>query len=169
MADIVLITGGARSGKSRMALTLAADEKVKIFVATAEARDEEMKQRILLHRQERGKEWITLEEPIDLEGVLRRNPGGSLIIDCLTLWLSNVLEREFSATRIAELARQWIEAARDRNSTTIIVTNEVGMGVVPSTEMGRLFRDLCGSLNQQVVASATRVIFMVSGLPLYLK
>jgi adenosyl cobinamide kinase/adenosyl cobinamide phosphate guanylyltransferase len=169
MADITLVTGGAKSGKSRMALSLAADAKSRIFVATAEARDEEMEERIAWHRQERGEGWITVEEPLDLELVLRNYPAGILVLDCLTLWLANALERGISPKDIDERSTLWIEAAKRRSSTTIIVTNEAGMGVVPITELGRLFRDLCGSLNQRVASEANRVIFMVSGLPLYLK
>lgn len=169
MAEIILITGGTKSGKSRMALSLAVDARSRIFVATAEARDEEMQARIARHRQERGEDWITIEETFDLESVLRNHPEGTLVLDCLTLWLSNAIERRLSPKDIEERSALWIEAAKGRNSTTIIVTNEVGLGIVPVTELGRMFRDLSGSLNQRVASVANHVIFMVSGLPLYLK
>jgi adenosylcobinamide kinase/adenosylcobinamide-phosphate guanylyltransferase len=169
MESLILITGGTRSGKSRMALELSQNLEPKIFVATAEPRDGEMKERILQHRRERGAAWRTIEEPYLLKEVFVRNPEGVLVVDCLTLWLSNALERTTDSTEIASMTEGWLGAAKSRKSTTILVTNEVGMGIVPSTPLGRSFRDLCGELNQQVAAAADRVIFMISGLPLYLK
>ena len=169
MNSLILITGGSRSGKSRMALDLARELEPKIFVATAEPRDEEMKERILRHRLERGNGWLTIEEPYLLKEVLVQNQTGVMVVDCLTLWLSNALERTSAQAEIASASEDWLRAARSRNSTTILVTNEVGMGIVPSTSSGRTFRDLCGALNQRMASAADKVIFMVSGLPLYLK
>jgi adenosylcobinamide kinase / adenosylcobinamide-phosphate guanylyltransferase len=169
MANVILITGGSRSGKSRMALTLAQGLEPKIFVATAEPLDAEMEERILLHRQERGEAWVTIEEPVHLERVFAEYPEGVLVVDCLTLWLSNMLEQALPPGQILEKAAAWIKTARQRHNTTILVTNELGMGLVPATALGRIFRDLCGILNQQVAGSADRVLFVVSGLPIYLK
>jgi adenosyl cobinamide kinase/adenosyl cobinamide phosphate guanylyltransferase len=140
-----------------------------MFVATAEARDPEMKHRIDLHRKERGTEWQTIEECIDLEPVLRNHPDGVLILDCLTLWLSNAMERGWEENQIRDQAELWIRAALGRNSTTIIVTNEVGMGIVPEKGLSRRYRDLLGLLNQKVATAADRVILMVSGIPMNLK
>jgi adenosylcobinamide kinase/adenosylcobinamide-phosphate guanylyltransferase len=152
-----------------MALDLADGLEPKIFVATAEPRDDEMKERIQQHRRERGEDWITIEEPYRLGQVFAQNPQGGMVVDCLTLWLSNTLEKTANPAEIAALSQEWLEAVRSRKSTTILVTNEVGLGIVPPTPSGRAFRDLCGTLNQRVAAVADQVIFMISGLPLYLK
>src|SRR5262245_13844910 len=165
MGSIILITGGARSGKSSMAVKLADSANTKIFVATAEARDPEMQRRIELHRKQRGSEWKTIEECIDLHFVLRNHPDGTVVVDCLTLWLSNVMERGWDEQQIQDQAGHWIQAALERDSTTIIVTNEVGMGIVPENGLSRTYRDLLGSLNQRVAAAANQVILMVSGIP----
>ena len=167
--EIVLITGGARSGKSQMALQLASVHSPKIFLATAEALDAEMDERIRKHRAERSNDWITVEEPVFLAKALEGYSSGTIVVDCITLWLSNLLMRSHDQQQIeAEVARV-CEALQERASTTIVVTNEVGMGIVPEHASGRLFRDLAGTANQRIAHIADRVIFMVSGLPLYLK
>jgi adenosyl cobinamide kinase/adenosyl cobinamide phosphate guanylyltransferase len=166
---VVLITGGARSGKSQMALELASGNSPKIFLATAEALDQEMLDRIRKHKLDRGNDWITIEEPVSVAQALDDHPGETIVVDCITLWLSNLLMRSYDQQKIeAEVARV-SEALRRRKAPAIIVTNEVGMGIVPEHASGRLFRDLAGMANQKIAKIAHRVVFMVSGLPLYLK
>src|SRR5262245_57847272 len=167
--EIILLTGGARSGKSTMALKLAAEHRTKIFLATAGALDEAMQDRISAHRKERGEDWITIEEPVFIEQVLEEHPEGCLVLDCITLWLSNLMIRNYSEVEIQNAVSRLIEAVHYRRNITIIVTNEVGMGVVPEYPAGRLFRDLAGAANQTIASIADRVIFMVSGLPIYVK
>ncbi len=169
MTEIILLTGGARSGKSKMALQIASEQSTKIFVATAEPLDQEMAERIRLHRQERDQDWITIDEPVLLEKTLKENPKGIIVLDCMTLWLSNLLMRSYSEEQIKMEIERLSEALPKRNATTIIVTNEVGMGIVPERPSGRLFRDLAGLANQTIASIAHRVIFMVSGIPLFLK
>ncbi|MCI0411272.1 bifunctional adenosylcobinamide kinase/adenosylcobinamide-phosphate guanylyltransferase [bacterium] len=166
---VVLITGGARSGKSRMALELASGHSPRIFLATAEALDQEMKDRIRKHQLDRGDDWITLEEPVFLAQTLERRSTGTMVVDCITLWLSNLLMRSYNRQQIETEVARLVEALQARASTTIVVTNEVGMGIVPENDSGRLFRDLAGIANQRIAEVADRVIFMVSGLPFQLK
>lgn len=167
--QIILITGGCRSGKSRMALSLCTHEHPKVYVATAQPRDLEMRQRIRRHREERSREWLTIEEQINLYDVLCSHRKGSIVVDCLTLWFSNLMENRCSEVEMKQLVDQLIYACREREGKTVFVTNEVGMGIVPENPLGREFRDLAGSGNQQIAMSADRVILMVSGLPIDLK
>jgi adenosyl cobinamide kinase/adenosyl cobinamide phosphate guanylyltransferase len=167
--EIILLTGGARSGKSTMALKIASEHAKKIFLATAEALDQEMHDRIQQHRMERTQDWITIEEPVLIEKILQENPEGCLVFDCITLWLSNLMMRNYSVDEINNAVVRISEALRKRQSTTIVVTNEVGMGIVPEHASGRLFRDLAGTTNQTIANIADRVIFMVSGIPIYVK
>jgi adenosyl cobinamide kinase/adenosyl cobinamide phosphate guanylyltransferase len=167
--EIILLTGGARSGKSTMALKIAAEHSKKIFLATAEALDQEMHDRIQQHRTERTQDWITIEEPVLIEKILQENPKGCLVFDCMTLWISNLMMRNYSVDEINNAVVRISEALRKRQSTTIVVTNEVGMGIVPEHSSGRLFRDLAGTANQTIANIADRVIFMVSGIPIYVK
>lgn len=177
MAEIVLVTGGSRSGKSRHAQELAVGlEGRKIFVATCPVVDAEMEERIRRHKDEReGKGWETIEESVDLDGVLRRVEGGVLLVDCLTLWINNLMyeaekrEQEIGEDEVEQRCRRLLEACASRKGTVIFVTNEVGMGIVPENSLARLYRDLVGRCNQVVAAGADQVIFMVSGLPLKLK
>lgn len=167
--EIVLITGGARSGKSRLALQIAEGHSPKIFVATCEPLDSEMQCRINNHKKERGHTWITIEEPIGLAPILQQRAAGVLLIDCMTLWLSNLLLLEKSDQQITAMISQLCETAQQRNALTIIVTNEIGMGIVPDNELARRFRDLAGIMNQNLAKTADTVICAMSGLPLYLK
>jgi adenosyl cobinamide kinase/adenosyl cobinamide phosphate guanylyltransferase len=167
--EIILISGGARSGKSRTALELTESSSEKIFVATALESDEEMTERIRIHRQQREKDWITIEEPLEIATALQKNPAGAIVIDCLTLWLSNMLLLPMNEEQIRQAIQHLIEVVRERNDLTVLVTNEVGFGIVPDNELARRFRDLAGSMNQNLAAEADTVILMVSGLPLYLK
>lgn len=163
---LILITGGARSGKSTKALSLAEPYPQKLFIATAEARDEEMTARIERHRAERGESWKTIEEPLDLARAMRIDPDAVAIVDCLTLWVSNAMEANLDIEAALE---EFITAARQRRAPVIVVTNEVGMGIVPLYESARRFRDLAGLSNQRVAAAADDVWLMVSGIGFPLK
>jgi adenosylcobinamide kinase/adenosylcobinamide-phosphate guanylyltransferase len=163
-----LVLGGARSGKSRYAQSLiSAQPPPWIYIATAEARDAEMAARIEKHRAQRGNGWQTIAEPHDLPAALSSAPPSApVLVDCLTLWLSNRmlanadLDREIDA----------LEAALDvRPGPIVLVANEVGYGIVPDNSIGRRFRDLQGALNQRLAAGADRVVLVVAGLPLMLK
>lgn len=167
MAHVTLILGGARSGKSTHALRLAG-EPPHIMIATAEAFDDEMAARIALHRAERGDSWQVVEEPLELaEAVTIHGRDGSiLLIDCLTLWLSNIMHAERNCTEEAE---RLAEALRAAPGKIVVVSNEVGMGLAPDNALGRAFRDEQGRLNQRIAAMADKVEFVAAGLPLTLK
>lgn len=164
MAEITLILGGARSGKSARALSLAAPPRA--FVATAKASDGEMADRIARHQEERGADWELIEAPLDLASVVRGAGGKTLLIDCLTLWLSNLMAagREPEAETFALIA-----ALGEATAPVILVSNEIGLGLVPMDPLSRRFRDEQGRLNQRIAAAATRVEFIAAGLPLRLK
>ena len=171
MKHIVFITGGGRSGKSRYALQLASQYDKKAFIATAEPIDEEMQERIARHRRERGESFITIEEPLDLAGAVGSLPPeiDVAVIDCLTVWLGNLMHRrEVENQEFPELSA-FIDALKDPPCDLIIIANEVGMGIIPHNEMARRFRDLAGGLNQKVAGLASRVVLMVSGIPLAVK
>jgi adenosylcobinamide kinase/adenosylcobinamide-phosphate guanylyltransferase len=170
-----LVIGGARSGKSRYALGLAAQFLHKAFIATAEPMDDEMRDRIRRHREERGDAYRSLEEPVDLAGALLRLPAGTeiVIIDCLTVWLGNLVHRrgEGSCAELGEYPEigELLSALATAPCPLILVSNEVGLGIVPANALARSFVDLAGRLNQEVAARADRVILMVSGLPLQIR
>ena len=168
MTGAELILGGARSGKPAHALARAeAAAPARVYVATAQAWDDEMADRIARHKAERGAGWRTVEAPLDLAGPLAGvRPGEAVLIDCLTLWLSNLMgaERDIEAETAALLA-----AISSCPAPVFLVSNEVGLGLVPETPLGRAFRDHQGRLNQQVAAAAERVTFVAAGLPLTLK
>ncbi|MBR0971147.1 MULTISPECIES: bifunctional adenosylcobinamide kinase/adenosylcobinamide-phosphate guanylyltransferase [Bradyrhizobium] len=165
---VILITGGARSGKSKRAETRArAFPGQPVYVATAEVLDAEMEARIAKHRARRGTDWIEREVPLDLVEVLAATDGGGArLVDCLTLWLSNLMHAERAWEReVSELA-----AALPRlKSPVVFVTNEVGLGIVPDNALARSFRDAAGIMNQTVAAAADEVEFIVAGLPMKLK
>ena len=165
---ITLVLGGARSGKSRYAEWLITTyPKPWIYVATAEARDEEMAERIAAHKARRAAGWQTVEAPHELSGALRTAPAdAAVLIDCLTLWLSNLMESE---SDIEAQTAQLQEALAERPGPTVIVSNEVGLGIVPDNALARRFRDLQGSLNQQLASQAERVIMMVAGIAVAVK
>jgi adenosylcobinamide kinase/adenosylcobinamide-phosphate guanylyltransferase len=158
---IILIGGGARSGKSRYALEKArAIEGTRAFVATAQASDEEMITRIRHHREERGEEFATIEEPIDLPRIIAESKFDVLVIDCLTLWLSNIM----FADKTCEIDAL-INASQSSRGTVIFVTNEVGSGIVPTDNaLSREFRDRAGILNQRIAAIAQEVYWMIFGI-----
>jgi adenosylcobinamide kinase/adenosylcobinamide-phosphate guanylyltransferase len=169
LSPLILVTGGARSGKSRFALDRCADlGPPRVFIATAEAGDDEMAARIALHRAHRPRGWRTVEEPRRLAQALRRFEGGVVLIDCLTLWLANLMndDAEFDpAASIEELLR----ALRARRAAVVMVTNEVGSGIVPETLLGRAFRDGAGVMNQRVAEAADEVHLVVAGRALRIK
>jgi adenosylcobinamide kinase/adenosylcobinamide-phosphate guanylyltransferase len=162
---LVLLTGGARSGKSRLAVRLASGWGGPVAViATGEARDDEMAKRIRRHRAERPPGWVTVEEPIDLERVLARVPDGAcLIVDCLTLWVANLMEREFSDVEIEELTRKAASMVATRAAPAVAVTNEVGSGIVPANALARRYVDVLGRANLAWAEEADRVLLVVSG------
>jgi adenosylcobinamide kinase / adenosylcobinamide-phosphate guanylyltransferase len=166
---LVLLVGGARSGKSRLAQQLAArrDEPV-VFLATGEAGDDEMAERIERHRRERPASWRTVEEPLDLVGALQAvEPDATLVVDCLSFWTANVLERN-GAEAVERDARAAAAAAGARQALTVAVTNEVGLGVVPATALGRAYRDVLGRVNAIWADAADRSFLVVAGRALEL-
>lgn len=174
MAELVLVTGGARSGKSRWAQQRAESlPGPRFFLATcAPSVDHEMADRIARHQRDRAdRGWATVEEPLELAGALARMPGGTVMVDCLTIWIANLMHtgRKLDEDRMAALARELLSVIEPRAGTVLLVTNEVGLGVVPPTEMGRQFRDLAGRCHQVLAAAADEVVLMVCGLPLYVK
>ena len=163
---LTLVLGGARSGKTGFAETLAkASGPKRTYLATAEAMDDEMAMRIAIHRRERGEGWHTIEEPLDLMGALK-GLDQVVLIDCLTLWLSNLMHADLP---INEATRGLLRALEACSHDVILVSNEVGMGLVPDTALGRQFRDAQGRLNQIIAARAARVVFVAAGLPLVMK
>ena len=164
---LTLVLGGARSGKSRYAEGLiSALPPPWTYVATAEARDHEMAARIRAHRARRGASWRTIEAPRDLIAALEGREAAPALIDCLTLWLSNLMLADADLDK--EIAA--LEAALAQAPAPIVlVANEVGSGIVPDNALGRQFRDLQGVLNQRIAARADRVVLMVAGLPLAIK
>lgn len=168
MRDLTLVLGGARSGKSRVAEgEVTALPAPWVYIATAQAWDDEMRARIALHRDRRAEGWATYEEPLALEALLGTLPEGApVLVDCLTLWLTNHLLAEHDlGAEIAALER----ALRARRGPVWLVANEVGLGIVPDNALARRFRDEAGILNQRIAAMAERVIFVAAGLPLHLK
>jgi adenosylcobinamide kinase/adenosylcobinamide-phosphate guanylyltransferase len=161
------VLGGARSGKSSHAEQLTtASPSPWIYIATAQALDDEMQDRIAEHRRRRGGGWQTVEAPIDLAGALRAHRDAPVLIDCLTLWLTNLMLGEHDISG-ATMALEDVLA--DRTAPAILVANEVGLGIVPETKLGRLFRDEAGRLNQWVAARAGHVVLMVAGLSVTVK
>lgn len=164
---VTLVLGGARSGKSRHAEQLTMLHPAPwIYIATGQPFDDEMRARIAEHQSRREPGWRTVETPIDLPDVLVRAAGSPALVDCLTLWLTNLMLGDHDVP--AAVARLETALAA-RTAPTILVGNEVGLGIVPETPLGRLFRDEAGRLNQRIAARAGRVLFMVAGLPMTVK
>jgi len=173
---LTLLLGGARSGKSRFAVSRAHDSggSAVAYIATGTAGDAEMAARISRHRTSRPAEWATIEEPTGLLAALARAAGlapRAIVVDCLTLWLANLLEGEPTDERVIEQVADTAQAARGVGCTceVIAVSNEVGLSLVPATALGRRFRDLHGLMNQTWAEHADQVALLVAGLPLWLK
>jgi adenosylcobinamide kinase / adenosylcobinamide-phosphate guanylyltransferase len=162
---LVVLLGGARSGKSRLAVSIAASREAQVvFVATGEARDDEMYQRIERHRAERPPGWQTVEEPLELERALGNvDPAHTVLVDCLSLWVANLLERGDEAADLLAAARRGAELAAGRAGLTVVVSNEVGLGIVPMTPLGRAYRDLLGEVNRVWVDAAHDAALVVAG------
>lgn len=177
---VVFLVGGARSGKSRLAVAMAESDPEVLFLATARPADEEMRERVARHRRERPDHWETVEEPLALASTIRRRVGDgqTVILDCLTLWVSNLLaELPDSSTsdegvdpEEAVLARTegLLSAMGENGHRWIVVSNEVGTGLHPDTSLGRTYRDLLGLVNQRVASAADRAYFLVAGQALEL-
>ncbi len=171
MGKIVFIVGGARSGKSSFALRLAQEYKKVIFVATCQGLDEEMKERIRAHQASRPRQWKTIEEPKEIASSLANQKGGfdCVLIDCLTLLVSNLLLDGYNQKEILGKTEELMQVLKNKKWVTVIVSNEVGLGLVPETKLGREFRDIAGKVNQAVAKQAHQVFFTVSGIPVKIK
>lgn len=162
--SLTLLLGGARSGKSRLAVRMAAGWAGRVVViATGEPRDDEMAERIRRHRADRPPAWTTLEEPVDLEGVLTGVQEASVLVDCLTLWVSNLMERGFADVEIEERAGKAASLVATRESPSVVITNEVGSGIVPTDDLARRFADVLGRVNSIWAEAADRVLLVVAG------
>ena len=172
MGKITFILGGARSGKSSYAAVLANRSKKKVaFIATCQGLDGEMRRRIASHRRERPSSWVTFEEPLDVRAALKKAGSGFdiVLIDCLTLLVSNLLLKGVRGPAIEKKTVDIMEALKSTRSRSIIVSNEVGFGIVPENKLARDFRDIGGRVNQIVAAEADEVYFLVSGIAMKIK
>ena len=171
MNKITLILGGARSGKSSYALSLAKRYKKVAFIATCQGKDKEMRQRIKLHKESRPQHWETFEEPRELTKLLGKmdNSFDCIIIDCLTLLVSNLILAAQSQKQIIDKIQGLLLILNEKKARIILVSNEVGLGLVPINKLGREFRDIAGRVNQLVAKNANEVFFTVSGIPLKIK
>jgi adenosylcobinamide kinase / adenosylcobinamide-phosphate guanylyltransferase len=169
--EIILITGGARSGKSKYAEERAVPLGSRpLYVATAEAKDDEMAQRIAAHQKRRGSAWITVEEPVELTETLLawRGRTDCALVDCLTLWLSNILFRG-DGNQLEEKVEALVLALPQLDFSVVFVANEVGAGIVPDNPLARKFRDLAGWANQRIASLSSEVVLMVAGIPMTVK
>jgi len=169
MSPHILVLGGQRSGKSRFAEDLVMRSgRRPVYIATAAARDDEMTDRIALHRARRGSAWTTIEAPLDIVGALAQTAGEgfAVLVDCLTLWLSNLIEAEHDVDRETDAL---LAALADAAGPVVLVSNEVGAGVVPANALARRYADALGILNQRVAAEVGRVVFMAAGQPVVVK
>jgi len=169
--QIILVTGGARSGKSKYAEQRAQElGGRRLYIATAEAKDDEMAQRITEHKKRRGNDWATIEEPVELSSVLLAQRGRTdcALVDCLTIWLSNLLLHR-DAEYAGEQVEQLVENLPRLDFHVVFVTNEIGWGIVPDNALARQFRDLAGRANQRIAESAHEVVLTVAGVPMVVK
>jgi len=174
LPPVTLVLGGARSGKSTHAERLVTGTlhggapRPAIYIATAEAGDVEMATRIMAHRARRGVGWTTIEEPLKLAETLEQAGihGQPVLVDCLTLWLSNLMH---AGEDVDQATDELVRSLDDHSQPVVFVTNEVGLGIVPDTPLGRTFRDAMGRLNMRIAERADRVILMAAGLPLVMK
>jgi adenosylcobinamide kinase/adenosylcobinamide-phosphate guanylyltransferase len=166
--SFLFLLGGARSGKSALAVELARRWAGPVtFIATGEAREEEMRERVRLHRRERPETWTTIEEPLRLCAAIQQVPDdGALVIDCLTLWVANMLGRGDSDREVEDEGRAAAALAASRVPLTVAVSNEVGLGVIPATQSGRRYRDVLGRVNADWAASADKAALVVAGCAL---
>ena len=173
MSKVILVTGGCRSGKSGFALNTA--EKIaadgRIFIATSLQLDKEMKDRVLLHQTERGPDWTTIEAPIQLpEAVIKYCASGRvLLVDCITMWLSNLLLDQEIAPNIGGYIEDIKSSLKRTACPVILVTNEVGTGIVPENRLARDYRDMVGTVNQELAELADQVVMVVAGIPVWIK
>jgi len=170
-SKLILVLGGAASGKSQAALDLAGQVGPRAFVATGQALDREMKARIERHQATRSSDWETVEVPEDLAVWFSKNSHiyQTIVLDCLTLWLSNLWGRCLRDLAVSEATADLLQTIRTTRARVVIVSNELGLGLVPAKKAVRAFRDLAGRVNQQVAAEADEVYLTISGLPLRLK
>lgn len=168
---ILLVLGGASSGKSEAALRLAGSRGPRAFVATGQGLDEEMTSRIARHQATREPDWVTVEEPIEVEAWFAKygSQYQTILFDCVTLWLSNLVGIGLNERNILARTGALLQAMRTGASRVVVVSNELGLGLVPAEPHARAFRDVAGRVNQQLAAKADEVHFVVSGLPLRLK
>lgn len=172
MAKVTLVTGGARSGKSRFAESLAVQQgEPLLYIATAGFGDSEMKERITLHQERRGSAWQTLEEQYDLAGVLMGHDDWfkATLVDCVTLWLTNLLLKYEDKSAVLEEVRRTVSTFTSLKTPLVMVSNEVGLGIIPDNSLGRTFCDLSGEANEILATAADEVYVTFSGLPLKLK
>ena len=177
MGQIVFVIGGCRSGKSRYAQARAeALPQSRVYIATCPATDDEMRARVARHQADRAAaQWQTVEEHLDPAAAIRALDGATVLLDCLTVWVSNLMyarEQEnvaFDEDHMAAAAADLVAAARAHDGTVLVVTNEVGLGIVPDNAVARRYRDLAGRCNQTVAAAADEAVLLVSGLPVTLK
>ncbi len=171
MNKITLILGGARSGKSSYALCLAKKYKKVAFIATCLGLDKEMQERIRLHKESRPKHWKTFEEPKDLSRLIGKLDNGfdCILIDCLTLLVSNLILSKNTQEQILEKIEELLAVLSKKKARVILVSNEVGLGLVPVNKLGRDFRDIAGRVNQMAARNADKVFFVVAGIPLKIK
>jgi adenosylcobinamide kinase/adenosylcobinamide-phosphate guanylyltransferase len=169
---VALILGGARSGKSRYGLGLAARlPSPRLFVATCEPRDPEMEARIAAHQRERGSDWVTMETPLQLVETLAgvQEGYGVILVDCLTMWVSNLLQADPAKGSLQTAAERLMETLAETKTPTILISNEVGWGIVPDNPLAREFRDQAGWLHQRLAQLADLVVLVVAGVPLLVK
>ncbi len=172
MKKNLLVIGGCRSGKSRFAVDFANGHFTnRLYLATSQALDEEMKERVKQHQRERGADWRTVEEPLDITKVITDEAANTdvILVDCITMWLSNMLLRDMSAERINKSFGGLITAIQKTRCSLILVTNEVGTGIVPENRLARMFRDLVGLTNQKLAAFADEVYWLVAGISVKIK
>jgi adenosylcobinamide kinase/adenosylcobinamide-phosphate guanylyltransferase len=170
-AKLVLVLGGASSGKSQAALDLAGQAAPKAFVATGQALDREMAERIRHHQRTRSSDWETVEVPVDLAGWFRKQGQEyrTIVVDCLTLWLSNLGEKGTGDDATNDHVTDLLQAIRATSALVVLVSNELGLGLVPLGRSARRFRDMTGKVNQRIAAEADEVHFIVSGQTLRIK
>ena len=173
LKEIVFVIGGCRSGKSTYALRTA--ERIpaekKIFIATCVPQDDEMKQRVAKHQMARNQNWITVEEPLHLPEVILQNSSKAdvILVDCLTLWLSNLLMETNNEAKLEGKISQLVDALKNATCPVILISNEVGTGIVPENKLARQYRDVTGQANQAVAQCANKVVWMVAGIPVTVK